>query len=1692
MGSEMCIRDRIPSAAGIGDLWPSYSGEAEYGHGGVIWDSLPANYGNGSFNDSWSGGIGGAVIFRYTIAVPEPDPFVRDSQLNVLTFPDSPQTLARSGQKLAALGTAPSLSNFQTNGDSLIVVELSTTRGTISLPENGGLELLSGYVTFEGAEEIHFKGVQSDINAALAEMTVQSSSAGSAKISISAYEEVSIPEVAAVASPWNRAYEILVDDNSLLTWNKAKQFAESRTVPSTVDGTECSGYLTSITSTEENALVYSHSGRSWIGASASTWDGNWSWSGGPEDTDVFWTGGASGSGGSVQNSGYNNWSTGEPNNSESGKQLYAVIGYIGSTWDNVASYQGGSKYVVEYGDDSCTPAVKAVRYSDDLYAYFSDAKVQYPTSADGDKQIETSTNTTISSLGSPVFAEGFEGTGGIVKATLSTSSATAKVGIPADSRTGLTRLVGDDWEDDTIAFQGTLTDVNAALDAAYVVNTTNENNVTVELSVTDFLDAAVFPENNNFYEARGTGAGEGVTWWQALSAVNGLSKDGFGPDSNAAKCRGYLASITTAAENAYLSSKLNVNAWIGGADDVTEGTWGWVGDPDLGGTAYSTRGYTFWIGDNTGAAQKNPDTDVTFYAGWNPESQPDNYQGSEDFAELQGSGVWNDLPFDPDGGRPFFVEYGSNYCFVDDAQKTITQSFQADFVTTPVATVDVPDDYNESVGTAWKDVFSEGNRRPVSLVNYDPASTVTVTVSSEHSTTTLRLNDTDSASPGTIEAQRGTLSQFDQNSGGLQSFAFSGTVADVNAALEGLEIRGTSNRTSTVTIDVNPGEEIVFNGHSYKVVSSGTAIRFSDAIARAAATRVAKDGGGFCQGYLAVVTSEEEREFLNSKLGGSQVWLAGVDDGGPASQTGTEVWDGNGMSYSDAARALITTDGTGYDTSEEIAEGNFFWAAGPERGQFISSGLRTPVSNAIAGEGYTDNSVQTDYPWNRAEPNNYGGDEDFIHILSRNTLWNDYPLRLNSVKKFVIEYGGLTETGTFETYTNAPFGTDSDIRAFEAEYDDNLTDVDWVGTNDGCTPAAADPTLAKSNSFDVTFQSAPSLNAVDVSNLTKTSTDPDPAQFSLQLNAVVNPGGNSTATRFVWRVGEDDLSQSTSSSAWVTKSGTTNQNISATLTGIAANVTVYWKAVAGSLETPVQSFSTPNAPTAITGSVDLGSPQTSVTFNGSINPQNATLTATGNDATKFAYSTSPNLSGASYVELDTLPSGTTAVDVSASVTGLTAGVTYYYRLQAKNTDGRSNSGVIKSFTPLAGPSVTTVATTPVVNNATLKGTINPNGSPVASLYFEYGQESDLSDATNAPGLGRVTGSSVVAVEYDLEALAPGTYYYRLYALNEIGESRGTIESFTITVGAPDAPTVEADIQGTFADLNWTEPDDNGAAIQDYVVEYSTDGVNYTRAEFEVSTDRSLRVTSLPGSSSYFFRVAAENEVGFGSYGLTTYRDALPYTGPIITNVDGDRKTSELEAAESRKAEITGERLGGVTKAFVNGQEVEILEQTDTGFTIVLPEGLEPGTYDLYIMSSIGNLTYKDAITITGLVTGTVCANEAMSWWTKRMGETEVKVYIKCPELNAKIRVLHQTGGSGDYESVYVKTITDENDPVMVINEFGKYIVRTIELEEINRIRIRIDDVELWKVRYNNYPGFVFSETQSALQLFWRRLNTLFS
>ena len=101
----------------------------------------------------------------------------------------------------------------------------------------------------------------------------------------------------------------------------------------------------------------------------------------------------------------------------------------------------------------------------------------------------------------------------------------------------------------------------------------------------------------------------------------------------------------------------------------------------------------------------------------------------------------------------------------------------------------------------------------------------------------------------------------------------------------------------------------------------------------------------------------------------------------------------------------------------------------------------------------------------------------------------------------------------------------------------------------------------------------------------------------------------------------------------------------------------------------------PNVSTGVAGSVT----SSSATLNGTINPRGAAVTSAA-----FCYGTALNLSGCTNASATPLPGATApATSVSASLTGLVASTTYYYRLSATNSVSTTD-GSILSFTTSAG------------------------------------------------------------------------------------------------------------------------------------------------------------------------------------------------------------------------------------------------------------------------------------------------------------------------------------------------------------------------------------------------------------------------
>ena len=96
---------------------------------------------------------------------------------------------------------------------------------------------------------------------------------------------------------------------------------------------------------------------------------------------------------------------------------------------------------------------------------------------------------------------------------------------------------------------------------------------------------------------------------------------------------------------------------------------------------------------------------------------------------------------------------------------------------------------------------------------------------------------------------------------------------------------------------------------------------------------------------------------------------------------------------------------------------------------------------------------------------------------------------------------------------------------------------------------------------------------------------------------------------------------------------------------------------------------------------------------------------------------------------------------------------------------------------------------------------------------------------------------------------------------------GNSKSFTITVSAT-APAAPTGLAATAANgsvaLSWTAGSNGGAAITDYLIEYSTDGSTWLTFSDGTGTGTSAAVSGLTNGTDYSFRVSAINSVNTGS------------------------------------------------------------------------------------------------------------------------------------------------------------------------------------------------------------------------------------
>ena len=301
------------------------------------------------------------------------------------------------------------------------------------------------------------------------------------------------------------------------------------------------------------------------------------------------------------------------------------------------------------------------------------------------------------------------------------------------------------------------------------------------------------------------------------------------------------------------------------------------------------------------------------------------------------------------------------------------------------------------------------------------------------------------------------------------------------------------------------------------------------------------------------------------------------------------------------------------------------------------------------------------------------------------------------------------------------------------------------------------------------------------------------------------------------------------------------------------------------------------APTAITGPVSaVGT--TSATATGTVNPSGQATSWYFEFGTSTSYGRRTPSRGAG--------SGTSNVQVTGPLSGLTPGTTYHYRLVATNGAGTAR-GADGVFTTAAAPAaVTGPATSITPTSATLTGTVDPNGR-ATNWYFEYGTSTGYGSRTTARSAG--SGTSAMGVAAPVSGLTPGRlYHYRLFATSDAGTSRGADRTFR-AAGPPAAVTGSVTAVTTTSARLRGAVTANGQATSWYF-EYGTT-TRYgarTAARSAGSGARPVNVSSSPTglrrSTTYHYRLVAVNASGTSLGGDRTFRTAGPplvRTGPTV-------------------------------------------------------------------------------------------------------------------------------------------------------------------------------------------------------------------
>ena len=277
---------------------------------------------------------------------------------------------------------------------------------------------------------------------------------------------------------------------------------------------------------------------------------------------------------------------------------------------------------------------------------------------------------------------------------------------------------------------------------------------------------------------------------------------------------------------------------------------------------------------------------------------------------------------------------------------------------------------NTPSATSYSQNTSNQSASGFSLSNFNTSATLLVTIG---------LVNPPSGTTLTLSSYSGLTRSTGYNSwSNFTRISFTGTQSNINTALSNLKVSTGSvpgNVYIAVTATENPSGYYYLpsNGHFYRPMSwpssgySGTSSTIYTNLLSLAATQTFKGQTG----YLVTITSQDEQNFVQANVPGSNILIA---------------------------------------LSDRNQEGVWKWDAGPEAGTTI----KTSNSGGNVSGQYNN--------WCGGEPNNWGSGEDYtVTKWGGGNCWNDFGPPASSfpgsISGYVVEFGTWSDPAN-QTFTD--------------------------------------------------------------------------------------------------------------------------------------------------------------------------------------------------------------------------------------------------------------------------------------------------------------------------------------------------------------------------------------------------------------------------------------------------------------------------------------------------------------------------------------------------------------------------------------------------------------------------------------------------------------------------------------------------